>query len=282
MNAFFVPGASHTRSLSLHQLTALDAPPARLIAIAGELGFSHVSLFTFVPEAARHVYPLVSAADVPALADALQQASVRLCNLEVFPLDSDAPAARFDAALATGAKLGASRATAHIHNIPMTDLNATDLKTATARFASFCDQAAGHGLKAGLEFNGFSAVKNAETAEAIVRGAARANGEVVLDLLHLVRSGGSAKQVAQLADLICYAQICDGPLHIAEDARWREAVSERMLPGEGAFPLRNLLEPLRPDTLVEVEVPQTAARKAGVSALERARRAVEASRRLLE
>lgn len=273
MNAFFTPDPEAVRSLSLHQLTALDAPPAELIAIAGRLGCSHVCLFTFVPEQAQHVYPCVTPGELPVLADALSAASVELGNLEVFPLDSDASAARFEEALATGAALGASRATAHVHG--------ANLQEAILRFGEFCDRAAGHGLKAGLEFNGFSAVRDAATAEAVVRGAARANGEVVLDLLHLVRSGGSMEQVAQLADLIGYAQLCDGPMQVPDGARWREAVGERLLPGEGEFPLKKLLQPLRLDTLIEVEVPQTAARKAGVSALERARRAVEASRRIV-
>ena len=75
--------------LSLHHLTALDASPAELIGIAGALGCTHVTLFTHVPEAARHVYPMVTAEAVAELRAALDRSGVTLCNLEVFPLDSD-------------------------------------------------------------------------------------------------------------------------------------------------------------------------------------------------
>ena len=260
-------------SLSLHHLTALDTTPAELIRIAGQLGCSHVCLFTYVPAQVRHMFPLVTDAQRPALKDALAAANVALGNLEVFPLDAEALPEDFRAALATGAALGASRATAHIHT--------PDLPTAIARFGDFCDLAADYGLKAGLEFNGFSAVRDATTAAAIVRAAGRPNGEIALDMLHLMRSGGTAADVASIADLIGYAQLCDGPLFLPENARWREAIEERMVPGEGEFPLAQLLAPLGADTLFDVEVPQTAARKAGISAHERARRAVAASRAIL-
>jgi hypothetical protein len=49
----------------------------------------------------------------------------------------------------------------------------------------------------------------------------------------------------------------------------------------GAFPLRDVLPLLRPGTVIDVEVPQKAARKAGVDGLERGRRAVDAARSIL-
>lgn len=257
--------------LSLHQLTALDAPPDRLIRIAGALNCASVCLFTFVPEQARHIYPLVERDDVPAIADALANAGVTLCNLEVFPLDRDGDLERFAEGLETGAVLGAQRATAHIHD--------ADGSRAAARFHAFAELAAGYGIEAGLEFNAFSAVRTAADAAQIVHAAGL--GSVVLDMLHLIRAGEGAEDVTVIADLIRYAQICDGPATIEESARWREAVGERALPGQGDFPLHAILDALVSETVVEVEVPQSAARKAGVAPEDRARQAVEATRIVL-
>ncbi len=259
--------------LSLHHLTALDASPEALIAIAGSLGCSHVCLFAFVPEQAAHRFPVMAQADESRLRDALAAAEVALGNVEVFPLDSDASPARYRRALALAAALGASRATAHIH--------AADLQTAIVRFADFCDVAADFGLTAGLEFNAFSAIRDPATAAAIVRSTGRPNGDIALDLLHLVRSGSNVADVAAIADITGYVQLCDGPLNTRESARWHEAIEERMLPGEGEFPLAQLIAPLRAGTLFAVEVPQAAARKAGATAHERARRAVAAARNVL-
>lgn len=270
MDDFFNRGR---QPLSLHQLTALDAPPEQLIAIAGTLGCTHVCLFTHVPERARGVYPLVMPEQVPAVQALLARHRVSLGNLEVFPLDGS-DQCDFEPGLAVGAALGAMRATAHIHD--------ADHATAVARFAEFCDRAAQHGIIAGLEFNAFSAVRDVHSAAAIVRDADRSNGSLVLDLLHLFRCGGVPADAAAVADITGYVQLSDGPRDMPQDTRWHEAVRERMLPGAGAFPIAETLPHLAPGTSFDVEVPQTAARKAGVSAHERARRAVEASRRLID
>ena len=87
-------------------------------------------------------------------------------------------------------------------------------------------------------------------------------------------------QLADAADLITYVQLCDGPL-ITHQEGWVEAVRERLLPGASEFPLADILRPISPQAVIEAEVPQTAARKAGVSALDRARLAVDAMRACL-
>jgi sugar phosphate isomerase/epimerase len=267
MNAFF----DVTRLLSLHQLTALDAAPEELIAIAGQLGCGAVCLFTHVPEAARHVYPAVSGEDVEAIRRALADAALTVSNLEVFPLDRDGDFERFSEGLRIGAAIGATRATVHIH-----DATAAQ---AIERFAAFADYAHRFGIDTGLEFNAFSAVAGLAAAEAVVRGASC--GRIVLDMLHLVRSGDTAEDVARIADLVDFAQLSDGAATITDDLRWREAVGERMLPGHGSFPLAELLQPLRRETIIDIEVPQKSALKAGVTAFERCRRAVEATRAVL-
>jgi len=273
MNDFFESWRK-TPALSLHQLTMLDASPRDLIETAQTLACTSVCIFTYVPEAARHIYPLVGPDNLSETRDALIAAGLTISNLEVFPLDGKTPLQDFVPSLKIGAALGAPRLTAHIHD--------ADTAGAITRFAALCDLAAHHGLDVGLEFNAFSAVKTIAEAAAIIHAAGRANGRLVLDMLHLIRSGGSPKDVGANAPLIDFAQLCDGPAHIAEDGRWREAVGERYLPGTGDFPLKQILAALRPGTLIDVEVPQTAARKAGIPAPERARRAVAASRALLQ
>jgi sugar phosphate isomerase/epimerase len=260
--------------LSLHHLNAFDASHAELIGIAGELGCQHVCLFTHVPEAARHIYPCITADQVPALREAQRNAGVTLCNLEVFPLDGQEDWAAFEAALALGAELGASKATTHIHDAP-------DHETAVARFARMCDLAAPYGISPGLEFNAFAGVKDIRTATRIVRDANRPNGSMVCDMLHLVRNGGGPADAADAADIIGYVQVSDGPLAMPEKDWWHEAIRERGLPGTGEFPILETIRHMRPETVIDIEVPQTAARKAGVSPHDRIARVVEATRHLL-
>lgn len=259
-------------ALSLHQLTALDASPRELIGIAFRLGVANVCLFTHVPEAGTGRYPLVGKGDVAELRDLLDETGISISNLEVFPLDRIGPRQDFDPGLAIGAGLGAKRATAHIHKV-------SSQEEAVDRFAEFATRAAAHGIVAGLEFNNFSAVGDIESAERIVRLAGR--GSLVLDMLHTVRGDATTSDVARAADLIDYAQLCDGPACMPGDGRWREAVGERLVPGDGDFPLIELSRPLRAEVTFDVEVPQSKARKAGVPPFDRARLAVDASRRFL-
>lgn len=261
------------RALSLHPLNALDADPLALIEIAATLGVERLCLFTHVPEAAAGFYPVVTPADVPGVAAALSNTGVTLCNLEVFPLDCDGDLAHLREGLETGARLGATNATAHLHGV-------TGEQHAVDRFAAFAERAACFGITAGLEFNAFSAVSDVASAARIVQQAGC--GTLVLDSLHLFRNGGSLADAALAADLIGYIQLSDGPATLDADQRWHEAVRERQVPGDGAFPLAELLSVLPASAILEVEVPQTRARKDGVSALERCRGAVDAARRLLE
>ena len=83
------------------------------------------------------------------------------------------------------------------------------------------------------------------------------------------------------AELFGYAQICDGPDLVARADYWDE-VFERMVPGEGVFPLAAFLDALPATTPVDVEVPSTRRREAGIPPLELARRAAKAARELLE
>ena len=259
--------------LSLHHLCALDVSPAKLVTLAAGAGCRHVCLFTHVPEAARRFYPMVQAHDISALADHMSASGVSLCNLEVFPLDGRDDPSAFEEALRVGAALGATRATAHIHD--------ADIDTATTRFEQFCAMAAHHGIIAGLEFNAFSAVKDILYAASIVQGAGQPNGELVCDTLHLVRSGGTAADVAAVAGLIGYVQISDGPATISNADCWSEAIRQRALPGEGDFPIVEIMQCLGRRAVIEIEVPQDVARKAGVGPEDRVRRAVAATRAVL-
>lgn len=260
--------------LSLHHLNAFDASHAEMIRLAGGFGVEHVCLFTHVPEAAKHLYPCIQPEDVPTLRAVQEEAGATLCNLEVFPLDGKEDWTAFERALETGAALGATKATTHVHDAP-------DHDAAVERFGKLCDLAAPYGISPGLEFNAFAGVKDIRTATRIVRDAARPNGSMVCDMLHLIRNGGGPDDVAAAADIIGYVQVSDGPLELPEKDWWHEAIRERALPGEGEFPLIETLRHLRSGTVIDIEVPQTALRKAGMSPHDRIARVVEATRRVL-
>jgi sugar phosphate isomerase/epimerase len=110
-----------------------------------------------------------------------------------------------------------------------------DLGRDTEGFAALCDDASEHGLRVALEFFPFSNVPDLDTAWRIVSGADRANGGLVLDVCHYVRSGRDDELLARIPPGRIYTvQLADGPA-TAPDDLVREAMYERMLPGTGDF-----------------------------------------------
>lgn len=109
----------------------------------------------------------------------------------------------------------------------------------------------------GLEFMRWRAIGTLPQAETIVRDAGKANGALLVDALHLHRSGGKPGDLIQApARLLRAAQICDATAErpATEAAIVAEAREGRLPPGDGALPLYELLEALPADTELSVEM----------------------------
>jgi len=106
-----------------------------------------------------------------------------------------------------------------------------------ARFATLCQRAGPAGIRVCIEFMRFTAVRTLADALEIVRLAGQPNAGILLDLLHVVRSGTLLSEIAA-ADpvLFPYVQWCDGP---AEPRSFEtkdiitDALDDRSIPGEG-------------------------------------------------
>src|SRR6202040_247001 len=88
--------------------------------------------------------------------------------------------------------------------------------------------------------------------------AARPNGGVLVDALHLSRTGGTPLDVrAAPAGFIRSAQLCDAVAErpSSQEAIIKEARSGRLPPGHGTLPLRDLLAELPAGTVLSIEVP---------------------------
>ena len=80
------------------------------------------------------------------------------------------------------------------------------------RFAALCDRAAAGGLTVVLEFLPIFVVDSLAAALSVVAEAARPNGAVLVDNLHLARSGGAPGDLDGVYPaLLPYVQIADAP-----------------------------------------------------------------------
>ena len=148
-----------------------------------------------------------------------------------------------------------------------------DPGAAAARLATVCELAAERRLVAAVEFMPYTATRTLVEAVALVGRTGAPGAGVVVDLLHLHRSGS----VPQLADLdpglVRLVQVCDAPLAAPPAARLREeALHDRRRPGDGQLPLAGMLAQLPASAPRTIEAP--VAGEGDLAPPERARRAL--------
>lgn len=236
--------------LALHQITMMDGGPEGLVRFAAKAGLDRVCLFTATPtdENGRNMFPIVGAAKVKSFQDLLRQHDVRVINAEYFPVMNGQDVSQYLPAIASAAELGAKRLVTHIHE--------TSRQRAEDQLFDLCEMANDNGLEVGLEFTGFAHGCNSlNAAVALHDRMNKSNLKIAIDALHLFRTGGTLDHLKAVDPaIIGYVQLCDGPDFRRSDDYVPEAMN-RMIPGEGVFPLKELVSLLEPHVDIDIEVP---------------------------
>lgn len=114
----------------------------------------------------------------------------------------------------------------------------------TAEFAALCDQAAQAGTAITIELFPTSNLADLQTGRAVVEGAGRHNGGLLLDIWHVQRGRISMEAIAALPrGIVNHVELDDGPAEARGDYL-RETIDARVPPGEGAFDLGRFLDAL--------------------------------------
>jgi sugar phosphate isomerase/epimerase len=286
MNVFFIEERSSVSlavdgecsmkraSLSLHHLTAMAVSARQLVSLAAQARCDNVCLFTYMPAAFRHKYPVIDAQDMKPLIAEMKRQSIGCLSLEVFPLTQDADFGAMESGLATGAKLGAHHATVHCH---LADMG--EARDALGKLAEIANE---YAIKLGIEFNPFSKVTTLKQAAELIKPLGGGTIGLVLDTLHAARSYTQPDDIAAAQHCINFVQISDGPAYIDPADRWKEAMHCRMVPGSGDLPLAAMLGAFSSDISVSIEVPQTPKNAGSADAKMRVIGAVKGTRKILE
>jgi sugar phosphate isomerase/epimerase len=262
------------RPISLHHLVALEVDAAELVRIAAETVCDHVCVFTQDPGTPVKRFPVVQEGEVRELARVMDDCGVSAYGVTSFGLGADVELGSFAAGLDRGQQLGAT-----VASVRMTD---PDLDRSSDRFAELCDMAAARGLRACIEYSGFSPANTLDLAVRLVAAAGRPNGGITLDALHVVRTHTTMAALRALDPAIVgYAQLCDGRRDATAAEYEHEAASDRLPPGQGEFPLSEILAVVPAGQPVSLEVPMDQLRSRGLAAAARARLVVDAARTLL-
>jgi sugar phosphate isomerase/epimerase len=108
-------------------------------------------------------------------------------------------------------------------------------------FAGLCDDAAAAGIGVTLELFPVSNVRDLATGRAIVEGAARPNGGLLLDIWHMVRGGVAFADIAALPPgTITHVELDDAAA-TCEGSIMDDTIDRRLLCGEGSFDIGGFL-----------------------------------------
>ena len=264
--------------LGIELLSVFALPPVEFVNLAADLDCRSISTGLGAAPYNPHGYPSFSLRDDAALraemitamddrdvAIALGEGCIVRPHVDVRDLATD---------LDVFAELG------------VTLINTVSLDPDRARsfdeFGVLVEMAAARGMETTIEASPGLTVGDLDTALAAIDHVGRPDFRLLIDTMHVVRSGSSVGDVAALdPNLIAYVQLSDATLEPRFDSYMEEAMYERMVPGEGELPLRELLAALPEGLVISLEVPQRALAEAGVGPEERLGHCVAAARALL-
>jgi len=267
--------------LGLEMLTLLGMPPVEYVRLAGELGCVEVSTgLAGLPLSmfglADAFYPDWSLRDDPALRREMKAAmadtGVRIGLAEGFRVAAAEDVADCAGDLDIFAELGALR----VNAICMED----DLAMAADKLAMLAEMAAARGLMFTIEFFPPTGITSLEAALDVIGHIGKGKVRLLLDSMHLFRTGGTVAKIAALdPDLIGYVQLADSRLAPWDEAYMQTAMFARDVPGEGELPLAELIAVLPQDVTISLEVPRLEALRSGTPR-DHAARCVAAARAL--
>jgi sugar phosphate isomerase/epimerase len=263
--------------LGIENQTVMGLPPVEFVRLAADLECKYISISINERMYNPHGYEQFSVRDDAALrrriVTALRDHGVSISLGDGFIVRPGSDVRDRARDLDTMAELGVTR----INTVSLDP----DLSRSFDEFGALAEMAASRGIETTLEFALMLTVTDLDTALAAVRHVARPDFRLLIDTMHLVRSGSSASDLEALDPrLIGYAHLSDHTLEQCGDTYWDD-VSNRRVPGEGELPLRDIVAALPPDIVIGVEVPMLSRAEAGESTQDRTRRVMQGARTVL-
>ena len=219
------PAVEHDYSLA--HLTVLSLTPPEVVEVAARAGYRYVSLRITRVTSAEPLYDLArDRALMRATKARLRATGIAVHDVELFRMDPSLEPEQFLPELDATAELGA-------HHI-IAQLPDPDRPRAIDRFARLCELAQPRGIYVSLEFPHWTETGDLAEAARVVCAAARGNGGILVDMLHMGRSNSSLDDLAALPrEWFHFAHVCDAEQHVPSTLEQiiRTARSERLFPG---------------------------------------------------
>jgi sugar phosphate isomerase/epimerase len=264
--------------LGIEPISVFGMPPVPYIELAADLGLRYIAIMlTAMPNS--YGYPPFSLKDDRELRRqtlaALHDRGVSIALGEGMVVREDTDMRDLATDIAVMGELGA-------HRVNTMSFDA-DRNRTIDRFGAVAELAAAAGMETTFEFGPTKPVgRTLSEGVEIIRAVGRRDFRLLIDTMHLVRSGSGAEDVAALdPELIGHVQLADAPLVPTIPDYMEEACFERMVPGTGELPLVDILAALPSDVVIGLEVPLRSQADLGIGPHERLGRCVDAARALL-
>ena len=230
------------RVLSLAAGAVQEFTPERAVYAAHAAGFDAVGIWCDAPA--------WRAATTQQVRNALADTGLIALDMEVIWLHPGEPPDKHDGIVDLALEIGA-RNLLCVSSEPQQLLG-------MRRFERLCRRAEQSELRIALEFLALSEIQSLQQALAVVEGVGHPAGAVLIDNLHLARSGGTPEDLRAVAPpLMSYVQLCDAsrePPGSTLEERLEDALELRQLPGEGELPLRELLAEIDAQLPLSLEI----------------------------
>jgi sugar phosphate isomerase/epimerase len=158
-----------------------------------------------------------------------------------------------------------------------------DLARTFDQFGRLAELAGARGLRTSIEFAPGLTIATLRGAIDAVAHVGRPDFGLLIDTMHLVRSGaGAADLVGIDVDRIFHIQLSDAPSVPRFESYFEESMFERVAPGEGGLGLSDIVAALPGDRVYGLEIPLRTEAEAGIGPAERIGRCAAAARQLLQ
>lgn len=264
--------------LGIENISVFGLPPVEFVGLAADVGCQHISIGLTSFPFGIYDYAPFSLRDDAALRRemiaAMRDRGISISLGEGCTIREGLAAADYAHDLDLFVELGTER----INTVSMDP----DFNRTCQQFGVLAELAAERGLRLTTELAPSLTICDLPTALAAVAQVGRPDFRLLIDTMHVIRSGSRPADIAALdPELIDYIQICDAPRKPRFASYHEEAMFERMVPGEGELGLRELVAVLPRDRVYAIEVPIRSDALAGTSPHDRLARCVAATRRLL-
>lgn len=223
---------------SLVHLTNITCPPPEFIYVAARAGYDAVSLRT-IPLGLPGERPYNLAKDPKLMREtrqALSETGIRYRDTEIARIADGVDVRDYEPALAAAAEMGVTQI--------LTNIWIPDKERYTEQFIRLCELAGRYGQDVNVEFVTWASVSNLRQTKELLLASGRKNVGIVVDTLHFYRSQVELSELLDCpAEWFHYAHLCDCeagfPTAVEELAHTGR--SERLYPGEGAIPIKEII-----------------------------------------